>query len=75
MLLEKVVISESEIYTCTYVRMYNSLYMHINHIYICNTTCVFLHALKVPHIVYHNLHRKKYTLVMKKVHEQVAKFS
>ena len=72
MLLEKVVISESEIYTYTYVYIY--MYMHINHI-ICNTTCVFLHALKVPHIVYHSLHRKIYTLVMKKVHEQVAKIS
>ena len=37
-------ISESEIYT------YYAL---------CNTTCVFLHAQKVPHIVYHSLHRKK----------------
>ena len=71
MLLEKVVTSESEIYTYTYTYV---LYMHINHI-ICNTTCVFLHALKVPHIAYHSLHRNKYTLVMKKVHEQVAKIS
>ena len=70
MLLEKVVISESEIYTYV-LHVYNSLYMHIN-----ATRLVFcLHALKVPHIVYHNLHRKKYTLVMKKVHEQVAKIS
>ena len=34
--------------------------------------CFFLHAQKVPHI-YHSLHRKKYTIVLKKVHEQVAK--
>ena len=74
MLSEKVVTSESEIYTYTRIRIYVCIYMHINHI-ICNTTCVFLHALKVPHIVYHSLHRKKYTLVMKKVHEQVAKIS
>ena len=48
----------------------------LNHIYIImqHDMC-FLHALKVPPIVYHNLHRKKYTLVMKKVHEQVAKIS
>ena len=39
--------------------------------------CVFfcMHAQNVPHIVYHCLHRKKYTIVMKKVHEQVAKIS
>ena len=59
----------------TLTRMYNSLYMHINHIY-ATRLVFFLHALKVPHIVYHNLHRKNiYTLVMKKVHEQVAKIS
>ena len=50
------------------------LYMHINHTY-ATRLVFFLHALKVPHIVYHSLHRKKYTLVMKKVHEQVAKIS
>ena len=59
-----------------FTRMRARMYMHINHIIkLCNRTCVFLHALKVPHIVYHSLHRKKYTLVTKKVHEQVAKIS
>ena len=53
-------ISESEIYT------YYAL---------CNTTCVFLHAQKVPHNYIPLSAKKKYTIVMKKVHEQVAKTS
>ena len=79
MLLEKVVISKKRnIHVYVRIRMRartrTRIYVHAHKSYICNTTCVFLHALKVPHIVYHSLHRKNTLLiVMKKVHEQVAK--
>ena len=36
---------------------------------------VFLHAQKVPHNYIPLSAKKKYTIVMKKVHEQVAKIS
>ena len=52
MLLEKVVIIESAIYTYTYVHAHKSYTAYATRL------VFFLHALKVPNIVYHSLHRK-----------------
>ena len=52
MLLEMVVISENEIYTYTYGHAHTGKSLYATRL------VFFLHALKVPHIVYHSLHRK-----------------